>query len=486
MEITIGGKKYKRFTHASKYGYASKVTTLINALKKCGIKNGDTLSFHHQLRNGDYVVNKTLEAVRELGIKNIRMAQTAIFNVHEPVIDFIKEGVVNRIEGSINGIVGDYVSKNPLPYPVVLRSHGGRWAAVKTDELHINIAIIAASAADERGNCTGIIGESAFGPISYSQIDARRADHVIVVTDNIVEYPCPYQEIQERYVDYVAEIDKIGDPNGIASGSLRVTEDPTKQQMARDCVELMDAAGIIKDGMVFQSGAGGISLTAVKYLGERLEEKDVVARCATGGLTRFIVDIYKAGRVKHLYYSQVFDKESVEFVRENQEMPADIGHYADPTSKGRTVDSLDTVVLGATEIDVNFNVNVNTHSDGRLLHGIGGHQDTAAGAFLAIITAPLYRKNNPIIRDRVTTISTPGAVIDAVLTNEGIAINPKREDLIKRVEGKIDLVSIQELKERAYEVTGEPEKPKLGEEVVGLTKWIDGSVLDIIKKVEDK
>ena len=69
----------------------------------------------------------------------------------------------------------------------------------------------------------------------------------------------------------------------------------------------MDAAGLIKDGMVFRSGFGGISLAAVKYLGERLREKNVVASCATGGLTKFIIDIYKAGRVKQMYYSQVFD-----------------------------------------------------------------------------------------------------------------------------------------------------------------------------------
>ncbi|GAG44286.1 unnamed protein product, partial [marine sediment metagenome] len=152
VEIDISGKTFKPFAGAKKHGYTSKVTSLSDALKKCGLKDEMCLSFHHQLRNGDSVINMTLEAVRELGVKNMMMAQTAIFNVHEPVIDFIKEGVVNRIEGSINGVVGDYISRNPLPYPVVLRSHGGRWAAVKTGELHPNIAVIPASAADERGN----------------------------------------------------------------------------------------------------------------------------------------------------------------------------------------------------------------------------------------------------------------------------------------------------------------------------------------------
>lgn len=484
VETSVGGREWKPFAGAKKHSYSSKVTSLKDALKKCGLKDGDTLSFHHQLRNGDFVVNMTLETVREMGVKNIRMAQTAIFDVHEPVIDLIKDGVINRIEGSINGIVGDYVSKNPLPYPVVLRSHGGRWAAVKTGELHPNIAIIAASAADECGNCTGVIGASAFGPLSYSQVDATCADHVIVVTDNVVDYPCPFQEVQERHVDCVAQVDKIGDPKNIMSGTTKITEDPMKLAIAHDCVDLMDAAGLIKDGMVFQSGAGGISLAAMKFLGERLEEKDVVASTATGGLTQLIVDIYKAGRVKNIYYSQVFDDYSVRFIQEDLGLPADIGHYADPTSKGRTIDGLDSVVLGATEVDTDFNVNVNTHSDGRMLHGIGGHQDTAAGSSLCIITCPVFRKTNPIVRERVTTVSTPGDVVDAIVTNEGIAINPKRKDLIEKVKGKINIVPIDDLKNMAYEATGGPQELEFTDEIVGMTKWFDGTVLDLIWKVK--
>ena len=209
-----------------------------------------------------------------------------------------------------------------------------------------------------------------------------------------------------------------------------------------------------------------------------------VARCATGGLTKLIIDIYKSGHVKHLYYSQVFDRYSVKYVQDTLEMPADIGHYADPLSKGRTIDGLDTVVLGATEVDTSFNVNVNTHSDGRLLHGIGGHQDTAAGAKLCIITCPVYRKTNPIVLENVTTITTPGDVVDAIVTNQGIAINPKRTDLIEKVKGNINLVSIEELKNMAYDATGGPTKPILGEEIIGMTKWFDGTLLDLIYRVK--
>jgi citrate lyase subunit alpha/citrate CoA-transferase len=464
----------------------SKLTDLKTALKKCGLKNGDTLSFHHQLRNGDSVLNLTLEAVKEVGVKNIRLAQTALFNVHKPVIDYIKDGIVSRIEGSINGVVGDYVSKHPLQNPVILRSHGRRWADVKTDELHVDIAVIGASSSDEQGNCTGITGKNAFGPIIYSQIDAMNAEHVIVVTDNIVEYPCTYQEITEGFVDYVAVVDNIGNPENIVSGSTKITDDPMKRQIAHDCISLMDAAGIIKNGMSFQAGAGGISLAATKYLGEKLKEKNITASFGMGGLTKYLVDIYNTGGAKKLYYAQCFDTEAVKFVSENPGMPImDIGHYADPTSKSRTVDSLDTVVLGATEVDTKFNVNVNTHSDGRLLHGIGGHQDTAAGAKLTIITVPLYRKKNPIVREKVTTITTPGSVVDAVVTNEGTAINPKRKDLLEKVKGKINPVSLEGLKDMAYARAGKPEPLELDDEIVAEIRWIDGSVLDRVYRVKE-
>ncbi|HUT00040.1 MAG TPA: citrate lyase subunit alpha, partial [Candidatus Thermoplasmatota archaeon] len=114
VETTMGSTTFKPFAGARKYGFESKLTTLEKALKNCKVKNGMTVSFHHQLRNGDFVVNQTLAAIKELGVKDIRLAQTALFTVHQPVIDYIKEGVVSRIEGSLNDTVGDYISKHPL------------------------------------------------------------------------------------------------------------------------------------------------------------------------------------------------------------------------------------------------------------------------------------------------------------------------------------------------------------------------------------
>jgi citrate lyase subunit alpha/citrate CoA-transferase len=486
IETKINEETFKPFNGAKKYESNLKVTSLSDALNKSNLMDNTTISFHHQLRNGDNIINMTLEEVRKLNVKNIRMAQTAMFNVHKPVIDFIKEGIVNRIEGSINGVVGDYISKHPLPFPVILRSHGGRWSAINTNELPIDIAVITASSSDNKGNCTGIIGKNPFGPLVYSQIDAKMAKKVIVVTDNIVEYPCKYQEIKEGSVDYVVKVDNIGDPKNIVSGTTKITEDPMKQGIAHKCIEVMDAAGIIKNGMTFQSGAGGISLAVTKYIGETLEEKNVTAAFAIGGITKYLTDIYETGRIEKLYFGQCFDTQCASYLSERPGVPIlNVGHYADPLSKGRCTDNLDVVVLGATEVDTNFNVNVNTHSDGRMLHGIGGHQDTAAGARLTIITVPLYRKKNPIVKEKVTTITTPGDVIDVIVTNEGIAINPKREDIIEKVKGKLDITPIEELKNMAYAATGKPPELDLGDEIVGITKWVDGTVLDTIKRVKE-
>lgn len=485
IETDLDGRTFRPFKGGKKHNRDSKVEqSVTTALKKCGIKDGMTVSFHHQLRNGDFVLNQTLESIKDSGIKDIRLAQTALFNVHEPLIDYIKDGVVTRIEGSVNGSVGDFISKNnPLKAPVILRSHGGRWAAIRNGELHPNIAVIAASSADERGNATGILGKSAFGNIAYSQVDAWHADKVIIVTDNLVDYPCPYREIYEGLVDCVIVVDRIGDPDKIVSGSLKITSDPMKLQIGKYCVDLMDAAGIIKNDMIFQAGAGGISLAALKYLGERLQEKNMVAGCSTGGLTEFIVNMYNNKVLKQVNCCQCFDTVAVNFVKEHLESQSTIGEYSDHSMKGRNTDRLDTVVLGATEVDTKFNVNVNTHSDGRMLHGIGGHQDVSATANLTIITAPVFRKTNPIVRELVTTISTPGDIIDAIVTNEGIAINPKRKDLLMAVKGNIDLVDIETLKESAYDATGGPAEPNLGDSIIGMTKYFDGTVLDNIYQV---
>jgi citrate lyase subunit alpha/citrate CoA-transferase len=179
--------------------------------------------------------------------------------------------------------------------------------------------------------------------------------------------------------------------------------------------------------------------------------------------------------------------ESIQYIADTRRLITDIGHYADPSSKGRFLDGLHATILGATEVDTQFNVNVNTHSDGRLLHGIGGHQDSAAGANLTMITVPVFRKTIPVIRDAVTTITTPGDVIDAIVTDQGIAINPKRTDLLEKLKGNSDvnLIPIEALKQMADDQTGGPPALDLGDEIIGITKWRNGELLDVIYRVKE-
>ena len=106
-------------------------------------------------------------------------------------------------------------------------------------------------------------------------------------------------------------------------------------------------------------------------------------------------------------------------------------------------------MLGATEVDVHFNANVVTHSDGRLLHGIGGWQNCLFSG-CSILAVPSFRDRIPVIVDEVTTLTGPGEMIDVVATERGIAINPLRKDLLDAVKGsKLPIRPIEDIKVRS-------------------------------------
>jgi citrate lyase subunit alpha/citrate CoA-transferase len=163
----------------------------------------------------------------------------------------------------------------------------------------------------------------------------------------------------------------------------------------------------------------------------------------------------------------------------------DPSFYANPNNRGCIANKLDVVILSALEIDTNFNVNVMTGSDGVLRGASGGHSDTAACAKLAIIVTPLIRGRIPCIVDEVNTVITPGESIDVVVTEVGIAVNPKRTDLIESFKAAgIKLSTIVELKEKAYNIVGVPDKIEYEDEVVGIIEYRDGSIIDVVRKVK--
>jgi citrate lyase subunit alpha/citrate CoA-transferase len=217
-----------------------------------------------------------------------------------------------------------------------------------------------------------------------------------------------------------------------------------------------------------------------------MERAGIVGSFGMGGGTKMLVDLLHRGLIRAILDGQAFDLDAVESIREDDaHVTIDPGLYANYDSRGCATYKLDAAFLGATEVDLDFNVNVNTHSDGQLLHGIGGHQDVAAGAAMTMITIPALRGRMPMIAERVTTVTTPGEVVDVVVTERGIAVNPKREDLKERfAEAGLPVRSLEEIKAEVERLVRPLGVPVFGDEVIAAIEWRDGTVIDVVRKVE--
>ena len=95
------------------------VETIADSLRQCGAKDGMTFSFHHHLRNGDYVVNMVMKAaIEELGLKDLTIAATSLGEAHDPIAEYIEQGKVVGIQTSgIRGKMGQVVSEGKLKRP---------------------------------------------------------------------------------------------------------------------------------------------------------------------------------------------------------------------------------------------------------------------------------------------------------------------------------------------------------------------------------
>ena len=464
------------------------VKSMKEAVALCGLKDGMTVSFHHHLRNGDFVLNMVMEEVAATGVKDLTVNASSLFDAHAPLLDHIENGVVTGLSADyIAAGVGRAISAGIMEKPVQFRTHGGRPNDIRLGRTPIDVAFIAAPTADPMGNCSGKYGKSACGSLGYAFADAMFAKKVVVITDNLVPYPLADFSISENFVDYVVSVDAIGDPKGIVSGTTRITRDPVGLVMASHAARVIEASGLLKDGFSFQTGAGGASLAAAKFLKEIMLKKNIKGSFGLGGITAYMVDMLKAGCFETLMDVQCFDLDAVKSLRENpnhREISA--LQYAAPAGRSAVVDSLDVVILGATQIDTDFNVNVHTDSNGYIMGGSGGHSDTAAGAKLSMIIAPMFRARLPIVTDKVTCISTPGQDIDVLVTQGGIAVNPRREDLREKLStAGLPLVDIVELKEKTEAITGKPATCPKGDRVVAEVIGRNGNLQDVIYNVKE-
>ncbi|CAM3066826.1 citrate lyase subunit alpha [Lactiplantibacillus plajomi] len=462
------------------------VDSIHDAIVKTGLKDGMTISFHHHFREGDYVMNMVLDEIAKMGIKNISIAPSSIANVHAPLIDHIKNGVVTNITSSgLRDKVGAAISEGIMDNPVVIRSHGGRARAIARGDIHIDVAFIGAPSSDEYGNINGTKGNATCGSLGYAMIDAKYADQVVAVTDTLVPYPNTPISIPQTDVDYVVKVDAIGDPSGIAKGATRFTKNPKELLIAEYAAKVITESSYFKNGFSFQTGSGGAALAVSRFLRKAMIDEDVKASFALGGITNAMVELQKEGLVDKLIDVQDFDHPSAVSMAENPDhYEIDAESYASPLSKGSFINQLDVAILSALEVDTNFNVNVITGSDGVLRGASGGHSDTSAACKMSIVVAPIVRGRIPTIVDDVQTVVTPGESVDVVVTELGVAINPNRPDLIEMFKDmKVPQFTIEELKEKAYAITGTPAKIHYGDKVVALIEYRDGSLIDVVKNV---
>lgn len=466
-----------------------KVVDSLEDVIKENLRDGMTISFHHHFRNGDYAFNKVMNLIIKMGYKDLTLAPSSLTGVmNDKVIEAIKKGVITHITSSgMRGSLGDFVSHGGLKNPVIFRSHGNRARSIEEGEIKIDVAFLGVPVSDPAGNANGQDGDAIFGSLGYALMDAQYANKVVLLTDNIVDYPNTPASIKQDQVDYVVKVDKIGDPDKIVSGATRFTKDPKELKIAQMVNQVIVNSPYYKQGFSFQTGSGGAALAVTRYLRQSMIDDGITASFALGGITKPTTDLLDEGLVKKIMDVQDFDKGAAASMAKNKDQQEiDASWYADPHNKGAVVNNLDVSILSALQIDTNFNVNVMTGSDGIIRGAIGGHQD-AANAKMTIITAPLVRGRNATIVPNVETVVTPGDLIDVVVTERGIAINPKRQDLIKafsKVPG-LKILDIKDLQKLAQEQVGTPKPLEYTDKTVALIEYRDGTIIDTIKQVKD-
>ena len=431
-------------------------------------------------------MNMVLKEIAGLGIKNISIAPSSIANVHAPLIDHIKNGVVTNITSSgLRDNVGAAISAGIMENPVVIRSHGGRARAIAAGDVHIDVAFLGAPSADAYGNANGTVGKATCGSLGYAMIDAKYADKVVIITDTLVPFPNTPISIPQTDVDYVVEVEAIGDPQGIAKGATRFTKNPKELLIAEYAAKVITNSPYYKEGFSFQTGTGGAALAVSRFLREAMLKDGIKASFALGGITNAMVELLEEGLVEKIIDVQDFDHSSAVSLGSNAgHYEIDAEMYASPLSKGSVINQLDTAILSALEIDTDYNVNVMTGSDGVIRGASGGHSDTSMACKMSLVISPLVRGRIPTIVDKVNTVVTPGTSIDVIVTEVGIAINPDRQDLIEHFKTlDVPQYTIEELKEKAYQIVGTPEAIHYGDKVVALIEYRDGTLIDVVRNV---
>ncbi|MCD6380152.1 hypothetical protein J7M07_06880 [bacterium] len=482
----------------------SKVTTLDNVMEL--IEDGDTISYPHYYRLGDVCLKMIVDKLREKGKKDIHILGNAFFDNCVPWLpQAFKDGTISGISGSCYRSMGNHVMAGDfLPWVINRYGHGNRVRRFHTGEEKVKVAFGPVPIADKWGNANGLMGnpDSWVGPLGLFLADSLWAENVCLLTGEISNHYLFPRSISMVDVDFVIKVDNPGNSSGIGSGTLNIDKiraNRFNSIIAKQVLDVMQAAETIFNGFNFQvgSGAGLIVLDEIKKI---LQQKKIKAGFAIGGCTSLHVEMLQEGLIENLLHGQCFEtseKVIKSMLYDHNHYEVSTGEYEDMANKENTVNMLDVSVLTALEIDTKFNVN-SICANGRIIGGIGGAQGVAAGSDLTIMFLPLAtgkKEKNlgfPKIVEDVYTVSVPGEVIDVVVTEDYISINPESKSshidaLISNAE-KFDLkiVSIEELHKlsdkKAAEYGETPPRPELTDIPVEVIEWRDGTLLDTIFK----
>jgi len=463
------------------------VDSLEEAVRRSGLQDGQTISFHHAFREGDKTINYVVGVLARMGFKNLTLASSSLMSCNTPLIRHIKEGVITRIYTSgMRGELAKEISNGLMEEPVHIHSHGGRVHLIQSGELKLDVAFLGVPGCDAFGNANGICGRSHCGSLGYAMVDAQFARKVILLTEEILPFPNTPISISQDQVDWIVKVNEVGDPAKISVGAARITKNPRDLLIARLAADVIEHCGYFEQGFSLQTGSGGAATAATRFLEERMRRKGITASFALGGITSGIVDLLRKGLIGKVVDTQSFDAVAAESLASSpNHIEISTNEYVNPDSKGAYCDRLDVVILGALEVDLDFNVNVITGSDGLMMGASGGHCDVAAGANLPIVVEPLIRGRIPTVVKQVTTLVTPGECIGVLVTDHGIAVNPNRPEVEERLRAAgLPVMSIRELYERAIELTGEPEPIEFLDRIVGIIHYRDGSVIDVVRQVK--
>ncbi|HDW3275152.1 TPA: citrate lyase subunit alpha [Enterobacter asburiae] len=463
-------------------------TSVDDVLARCDLHDGMTVSFHHAFREGDKVINYVMDKLAQRGLKGITLASSSLMSCNSPLIEHIRNGVIGKIYTSgMRGELADAISHGLMDEPVQIHSHGGRVNLIQQGEIAIDVAFLAVSCSDEYGNASGSGGTSQCGSLGYAMVDAMYAKKVVLLTETLKPFPNLPASIVQDQVDYVVQIESVGDPAKISVGAARVTSNPRELMIARAAADVIEHSGYFRNGFSIQTGSGAASTACTRFMETRMRKHNIVARFALGGITGSIVDLHQKGLIEKILDTQSFDGAAAASMAVNPDhVEISTNVYANPAAKAACCDRVDVVILSALEVDTQFNVNVLTGSDGVMRGASGGHCDVAAAANLTIVVAPLIRSRIPTVVRQVTTLVTPGESIDVLVTDHGIAVNPARPEIRERlINAGLAVVDIDALYQKALLISGEPKPVEFADRIVGVVRYRDGSVIDVVRQVKE-